>query len=112
MPQDKSVAAFLGMLRHLQLMEDDVGPNLKTEVCNHPTYTSLVVKKLKPALNGLLSDVKAVRDKRKKCEDIDIKLCIESLEQCSKDMLKWILDNGEIYKGNSLDFAAEADESM
>jgi len=42
----------------------------------------------------------------------DIKLCIESLEQCSKDMLKWILDNGEIYKGNSLDFAAEADESM
>jgi len=109
MPQDKRVAAILGLPRHIQLRDKDA-PGLAPICGNHPVYNEMTCT-IRNGLNSI------IRNYRKICnEAIDAvkgthkvpkpSLDKKKLENLSKRLLKMILGAtaaGKIKKGQAID---------
>jgi hypothetical protein len=112
-PMDKEVAAILGFLRHLQLGHDDAP--VRKEKRAHRIYDKMVIGMEKSGLNriignyaSILTDVEAQREKDKDHDVPDAELDKKKLERLSAILLDWILDEGAVSQGDSLDATAHA----
>jgi hypothetical protein len=112
MPQDKEVAALLGLPRHIQLKEDDE-PDLEAMCTDHPVYNEMV-KTMQSGLSEIIGDYKEIcadaikKVKGKKHKVPNAELDKSRLEELSRTLLKMILDAGAAGAGKSIDAAANA----
>jgi hypothetical protein len=112
MPQDKEVAALLGLPRHIQLKEDDE-PDLEAMCTDHPVYNEMV-KTMRSGLSKIIGDYKEICDDAiKKAKDEghkvpNAKLDKSRLERLSRTLLKMLLDAGAAGTGKAIDSTASA----
>lgn len=100
LPQDKEVAAILGLTRHIQLRHNDA-PGVSEIFTDHPVYNDLVRSKL----TSIIQNYKSICDQAKPTghEIPNAQLDKAKLEDLSKELMKTILDWGQQSPGDSLD---------
>lgn len=107
MPQDREVAAHIGILRHLQLKDED-GYMVSPQVGNHPEYNRIVEQKLNLIVNDFNKIVEEANTKAdpEKHQVPKFTLAKKKLEKLSDKMFDWIVTNSKTSAGQSLDSAA------
>lgn len=105
MPQDREVAAILGIPRHIQLKENDEA-TLAAMCTDHPVYNQMV-KEMKSGLNTIVKDYVAICDKAikkadKKHEEPKATLSKAKLESLSRKLMSMILNWGSSKKGKKM----------
>ncbi len=107
MPQDREVAAHIGILRHLQQRDQD-GYMTSPQVGNHPRYNSLAEKKLVSIVNDFNEIVVEANKKADptKHQVPKFRLSKKKLEDLSDKLFDWIVTHSATHAGESIDSAA------
>jgi hypothetical protein len=108
MPQDKEVAAILGLTRHIQLKEKD-SPGNAQNCTDHPGYTKVVEVRLARIIDSYNKICKdAIKKVNKKHPVPKPKVDKAKLHRLSKSLMNLVLAWGQLQPGASLDHIAKA----